>query len=134
MYLLDTNIILELLLDQSRASEVEQLLRTTPGNQLNLTEFSLHSLGVILFRRQRADALLQIRDDLLRTAGVALIRLTPDDLDAVAEAARQFNLDFDDAYQYTAGRKYTLTIVSFDAHFDRTDRGRTTPAAILAAL
>jgi hypothetical protein len=44
---------------------------------------------------------------------------------------RGFNLDFDDAYQYVAAEKHDLTLVSFDADFDRTDRGRKTPADIL---
>jgi len=50
MYLLDTNIILELLLDQDRAAEVERFLRTTPPGRLYFSEFSLYSLGIILFR------------------------------------------------------------------------------------
>ena len=44
---------------------------------------------------------------------------------------REFNLDFDDAYQYTAAEKHDLTIVSFDADFDRTKRGRKTPWEVL---
>jgi len=44
---------------------------------------------------------------------------------------RGFNLDFDDAYQYVAAEKHNLTLVSLAADFDRTDRGRKTPADIL---
>lgn len=44
-----------------------------------------------------------------------------------------YNLDFDDAYQYTIAEQYDLVIVSFDHDFDRTDRGRSTPNAILAS-
>ena len=40
-------------------------------------------------------------------------------------------LDFDDAYQYAVATEFGLTIVSFDAHFDRTARGRVTPAQVL---
>jgi hypothetical protein len=43
----------------------------------------------------------------------------------------QYNLDFDDAYQYAAAEIYDLMIVSFDGDFDRTQRGRTTPAVVL---
>jgi predicted nucleic acid-binding protein len=45
--------------------------------------------------------------------------------------AERFNLDFDDAYQYTAAEKYDLTLVSFDSDFDHTERGRKTPAEVL---
>ncbi len=44
-YLLDSNIILELLLDQQRADEVETFLASAPTEQLFLSDFSLHSLG-----------------------------------------------------------------------------------------
>jgi predicted nucleic acid-binding protein len=40
-------------------------------------------------------------------------------------------LDFDDAYQYVAADKHNLVIVSFDGDFDRTERGRKTPQAVL---
>jgi len=50
---------------------------------------------------------------------------------AVAESARRFGFDFDDAYQYVAAEKHNLILVSFDADFDRTKRGRRTPADIL---
>jgi predicted nucleic acid-binding protein len=43
---------------------------------------------------------------------------------------RKFGLDFDDAYQYLAAVKYNLTLVSFDSDFDRTERGRRTPAEV----
>ena len=45
--------------------------------------------------------------------------------------SKKFNLDFDDAYQYVAAEEYNLTLVSFDSDFDRTERGRKTPAEIL---
>lgn len=37
----------------------------------------------------------------------------------------------DDAYQYVTADKHNLVIVSFDADFDRTERGRKTPQAVL---
>lgn len=66
-------------------------------------------------------------------AGMLVASILPDEMESVAQAAQRFNLDFDDAYQYAAANKYDLTIVSFDSHFDQTDRGRKTPADILKA-
>jgi predicted nucleic acid-binding protein len=43
----------------------------------------------------------------------------------------QFNLDFDDAYQYLAAEKHGLILVSLDSDFDRTERGRQTPVEAL---
>jgi predicted nucleic acid-binding protein len=47
------------------------------------------------------------------------------------EVSSQFNLDFDDAYQYVAAELRGLVIVSFDGDFDRTLLGRKTPAQVL---
>jgi uncharacterized protein len=49
----------------------------------------------------------------------------------LTEVMGEFKLDFDDAYQYVAAEKHDLSLVSFDADFDRTSRGKTTPAELL---
>jgi predicted nucleic acid-binding protein len=134
VYLLDTNIILEFLLDQEKAADVERLIRTTEAEDLHLTEFALYSLGVVLMRRKRHDIFIEILDDLLVRRRVRLIRLALSDMKAIAAASKTHNLDFDDAYQYVAAEKRKLTIVSFDADFDRTPKGRKTPAQILTRL
>ncbi len=130
MYLLDTNILLELLLDQERADEVERLMRSIPGHYLYISEFTLYSLGMILTRRRLAPYFLRIVEDLER-GEIECLRLNTTDMPAVVQAIQQFGLDFDDAYQYVAAEKYGLTLVSFDADFDRTPLGRRTPGQIL---
>ena len=49
MYLLDTNIWLERLLDQERTEEVGQVLTQLPSDEIAITDFSFHSIGVIFF-------------------------------------------------------------------------------------
>jgi predicted nucleic acid-binding protein len=104
VYLLDTNIILEFLLDQEKAADVERLIRETESGDLHLTEFALYSLGVVLMRRKRHDVFLEVLQDLLVRRRVRLIRLVVSDMKAIANASRTYNLDFDDAYQYVAGK------------------------------
>ena len=48
----------------------------------------------------------------------------------VIDTAQRFNLDFDDAYQYVVAKKNKLEIISFDADFDQTERGRKTPDSV----
>jgi uncharacterized protein len=127
MYLVDTNLILEVLLRQAKAEEVKQFFERAPSQQLFLTEFSLYSLGVLLIRRNMHDIFLRAIEDLLFTGGVTLLRLAPADLADVARRFQQFGLDFDDAYQYVTADKHNLVIVSFDVDFDRTERGRKQP-------
>jgi predicted nucleic acid-binding protein len=127
-YLLDTNVILELLLDQDKADEAEAFLRRVPTDQLFLSDFSVHSLGVILLRRNLENIFEQVVLDDLIASGVGVVGLPTGELPLVVQAAKRFRLDFDDAYQYTVAAKHTLQLVSFDNDFDRTDRERITPA------
>ena len=98
---------------------------------MGITEFSLYSIGINMLRQKLTDRFLEFVDDVLVAGQVRLLRLGPQDMAAVAETTRRFGFDFDDAYQYVAAEKHNLILVSFDADFDRTDRGRRTPADIL---
>jgi predicted nucleic acid-binding protein len=131
MLLVDANIWLELLLDQEQAGQVRDFLRTVPLNELAITDFALHSVGVILARKRRGDLFVRFISDLLVDTGVRYVSLDFADLMAVTKTRERLPLDFDDAYQYLAAEKHDLTLVSFDADFDRTDRGRKTPAEVL---
>ncbi|MCS7170662.1 MAG: PIN domain-containing protein, partial [Candidatus Kapabacteria bacterium] len=65
---------------------------------------------------------------------VALIALPMVAMKRVTESAIRFRLDFDDAYHYVAAESYGLILVSLDADFDRTARGRQTPQQALYNL
>jgi len=49
MFLVDTNVFLEIVLRQDKKEDCKRFLDNNIGN-LNITDFSLHSLGVIFFR------------------------------------------------------------------------------------
>jgi hypothetical protein len=132
VYLVDTNIFLEVLLDQARADKADAWLKRASAGMLSMTEFTLYSLGIILLRLRRPATFLKLKNDLLGNGAIRLLRLGPDDMESVIEAAHRFNLDFDDAYQYQAATKHDLQIVSFDSDFDKTDRGRTTPGDLIS--
>lgn len=131
MYLVDTNVWLERLLEQERFGEVRRFLDSTETSKIFLTDFSFHSIGLILTRLKKSELLLNFVQDSLLEGAVSLVHLLPEDMQALAQAMQQFRLDFDDAYQYVTADKYNLVIVSFDADFDRTERGRKTPQAVL---
>jgi uncharacterized protein len=73
---------------------------------------------------------LHFLQDAFIDGAVSLIHLEPEDTQHLVQMMEQFNIDFDNAYQYRAAEKYDLTIVSFDSDFDRTIRGRKTPSEI----
>jgi predicted nucleic acid-binding protein len=131
MLLADANIWLELLLEQERAEEVQRLLDAVPLEELAITEFSVCAIGLLLTRAKRDDLFLKFVSDVLVETGITRIALDGEGLKDTVPARKRFKLDFDDAYQYVAAEKHNLILVSFDADFDRTDRGRKTPADIL---
>ncbi|MFZ4661446.1 MAG: PIN domain-containing protein [Caldilineaceae bacterium] len=134
MYLLDTNIWLERLLGQAQSAVVGRLLATVPTEQLLMTDFTLHSLGVILNKLGHRSVLTQFVQDVLIDGGVALITLPPLAMYRVVVIMDDFGLDFDDAYQYVAAEREQAIIVSLDRDFDQTLRGRQTPGQVLAKL
>ncbi|MFQ6094216.1 MAG: type II toxin-antitoxin system VapC family toxin [bacterium] len=131
--LIDTNIILEVILEQAKAKEARALLAKTEDHDFFISDFSLHSIGLILFRRNQHLTFQQFLNDMITRSGTMLTSLSVEDMESVIDAAQRFNLDFDDAYQYVTAEKYNLTLVSFDSDFDRTERGRKTPAEVVPA-
>jgi uncharacterized protein len=129
--LLDTNIFLEVLLAQERMKEASVLLRNERGHDLFLSDFSLHSIGVMLFRMKQHAAYGQFVEDMDRM-GMAIVSLDLDDMPLAMASAQTFALDFDDAYQYAIAERLDLAIVSFDKDFDRTERQRATPEQVMA--
>ena len=87
-------------------------------------------MGIILFRTNRYDVFSQFIDDLLISGGVQLISLSPDNLRTLIKHAKEFNLDFDDVYQYQIAENYDLSLVSYDRDFDDTKIGRIEPGEI----
>lgn len=134
MYLVDTNIWLERLLAQAQADEVRRFLEAVPSDQLLLSHFSLHSIGVILGRYGQHVALQQFTRDLFVNGAVRLATVLPEAFDQIVAVMVAQQLDFDDAYQYVAARQASAELVSFDGDFDRTDLRRLTPADVLARL
>ncbi len=57
MYLVDTNIFLELLLEQEKANFVRTFLRKVDSCEINLSELSLYSIGIILFKLKKNKSL-----------------------------------------------------------------------------
>lgn len=123
MFLVDTNIWLELLLDQEKATEVRRFLETCETSQLAITEFSLYSIGIILTRPKKHEVFSDFLADTLEHSRARLIRLDATGLKEVVAVQKRFSLDFDDAYQYVAATQLDLTLLSFDRDFDRTELG-----------
>ena len=129
--LLDTNIWLERLLGQGQAEVVAELLDTLSPSDMCMTDFTLHSIGVICNRLNQRDVFIKFVDDILIDAGVVLVSVPANQMKRVVEIIDLFRLDFDDAYQYVAAELEKANIVSFDQDFDKTEQRRLTPMQVL---
>ena len=131
-YQLDTNIFLEILLEQQNSDDVEKLLKEIPNTDLYLSDFSLYSIGIILFRNNKKDTFVRFTEDLLIEGGIEVISLFPSDFQSLVDYSKKFGLDFDDAYQYGLLEKHGLNLVSFDHDFDTTGKARLEPSELFS--
>jgi uncharacterized protein len=92
-----------------------------------VTDFSLHTLGVIYLREHKSREFLTFINEDVIASGIHVLSLEPENFSKITDAAGRFHLDFDDAYQYAVAEQHNLSIVSFDRDFDRTEKGRMEP-------
>lgn len=114
MYLVDTNIFLEVLLNQDKADECRQFLESN-ADHLFLTEFSFHSIGVILFREREFDLFERFCADI--APGECVLNLPFASYLKLKDIQSDFGLDFDDAIQLQTARDFDLQLVTMDRHF-----------------
>jgi len=116
MFLVDTNIFLEVLLSQDKKEDCKKFLDDNIRN-LNITDFSLHSIGVILFRYGKEEIFRKFVKDIM--SNIKLLSLPMEQYINVIDVRRSLNLDFDDAYQYIVAKYYGLKVVTMDEDFRR---------------
>jgi predicted nucleic acid-binding protein len=102
------------------------------AHQTFISDFSFHSICIILTRHKKPQALIDFIEDVVTNGGIGLITCRPEEVVLVVEAMDDFGFDFDDAYQYVIAEQNNLVIVSFDGDFDKAPLGRKTPTEILA--
>lgn len=130
-YLVDTNIWLERLLDQEKSEVVFKFLNTVSNNQIFISDFTVHSIGVILSRLNKLNTLDKFIRDLFTHGQVEQVFLSPENILDLTSNIKTFNLDFDDAYQLTLSQKYGLTIVTFDKDFNAKGIAKMSPEEVL---
>ncbi|GAB6283781.1 MAG: type II toxin-antitoxin system VapC family toxin [Ignavibacterium sp.] len=116
MYLVDTNVFLEILLRQDKKESCKKFLDNNIGD-LNLTDFSLHSIGVILFRYGKEVIFQKFVEDVM--PNTKLLSLPMELYREVVNVRKSLNLDFDDAYQYSTAKYYGLRVATMDKDFER---------------
>jgi predicted nucleic acid-binding protein len=114
-FLFDTNIFLEILLDQEKKEDSKALLSQNAG-QIFFSDFSLHSIGLILIRQNKFNVFDKFLKDILPHA--TILSLPAEKYIELNKLAKKYKLDFDDSYQTCIALEYELDLVTMDSDFN----------------
>ncbi len=84
-------------------------------DEICISDFSLHSIGVVTFRKNKSNLFTQFTQDMLPHLDV--LTLPKSDYVKMNTVTQSLNLDFDDAYQYSIAKCYNLKLVTLDKDF-----------------
>ncbi len=113
-YLVDPNIFLEILLNQAGRKKCEAFLQGEKGAAW-ISDFTLHSIGVLLFRQKRPDLFDRFAADTLPQ--FTILSLSETGYTQLATVHARYGLDFDDAYQFSVAQENKLSIATQDKDF-----------------
>ncbi len=131
MYLIDTNIFLEILLEQEKSKECEALVhKAIQSSGFYVSSFTIHSVEVIMLRNNKVNELMEFLFDINQSKIIRIELHTQDELNAL-NSMKILKLDFDDSLQFYLCEKLKLDIISFDGHFDKTSIKRLEPKDIV---
>ncbi|MEM2082044.1 MAG: PIN domain-containing protein [Candidatus Bathyarchaeia archaeon] len=118
MYLIDTNIFLEILLARSRKESCKNfLIALQKGEKTGIvTDFTIHSIIVVMSKLRELKTFLL---SLTAYEGLHIYHTKLSDEVNATEIATTQNLDMDDAIQYAVALSAKAdAIISFDKHFN----------------
>jgi len=115
-FLFDTNVFLEILLDQEKKEVCKKLLNDNIG-RIYLSDFSLHSIGVILLKQKKLKIFDQFLKDILPHS--TILSLPKEKYSEITRVATKYKLDFDDTYQSLIAIEFEIVIKTMDKDFTR---------------
>jgi predicted nucleic acid-binding protein len=121
--LIDTNIFLEVQLNQEKAQQASKILEAVFKNIIHayITDFTIDSIAIIMEHYNKSSAeIKRFLVSLLAYEGLEFYQLSIFDKIEATEHMSSLQLDFDDACMYQAMRVLKITtIASFDKDFDK---------------
>lgn len=130
VYLIDTNIFLEILLDQPRAADCTRLLNHLyeEGIPIVASIFSIHSVLIHLVNRKKFEKIEDFVSKIKKSEHILLYHDEIEEHVDIATVCSKTGLDFDDGMQYYIAQRLNCeAIISYDPDFDRMDIPRKTP-------
>ena len=134
MYLVDTNIFLEILLARLRKDECKKLLSQLRDGKKTaiVTDFTVHSIIVTMDSMNKLTELRTFLTSLTAYKGLHVHHTSITDEAKAIEVAIHNKLDMDDAIQYTTAIATNAeAIITFDKHFNSLRIPRKEPHQII---
>ncbi len=120
MFLIDTNIFIEVLAGQGRAQECRALLGRIESGGLDCacSHFAIHSACLFLERHNIPSGIRQFLEYLLSLENLVVLNTSLEDDLEIRALGEQTGLDFDDSLQcYVARQIGCEAIITLDADF-----------------
>lgn len=121
MFLIDTNIFLEVMLARAKRKACIEFLNAvkTGREKAAVTDFTIYSIMIILHGRGKLRELDRFLRSLSAYKGLTLYATSLEDKLEAVELAINGEIDVDDAVQYASARSLGVkAIISLDRHFD----------------
>ena len=115
-FLFDTNIFLEVLLGQEKKESCKKLLVDFKGT-IFISEFSIHSIGVILFKQKKFTFFDNFISDITNNSTIITLPLIK--YPQISLIAQKYQLDFDDSIQTAIAIEHKLGIITIDGDYKR---------------
>jgi predicted nucleic acid-binding protein len=131
VYLVDTNIFLEVMLSRSKKGECKGFLELLRSGKESgtITDFSVHSLILVMENFKKKKELKTFLLSLTAYEGLFVYNTNLQDEIKAIYISDEKGLDMDDAIQYSAAVALGVEgIVSFDKHFDGLEIPRIEPS------
>jgi len=134
MYLVDSNIFLELMLAQARSGECRALLNALRKGDVEafISDFTVYSIMIIMADLSKMDELRIFLSSLSAYKGITVYRNRLTDMLRAVEIDQKEGLDIEHSIQYASALALGVkAIVSFDNHFDELEIPRVEPAQLI---
>lgn len=130
MYLIDANVVLELLYRRARWRECYEFLNRVRAGDIKsyILHFAVHGISAILGDPKLVSIFLS---EISKWRGLTIVDLPIEEELVASELAARVGLDFDDGLHYYYAKKNGLQMVSFDEDFDKTGVKRVEPKDVL---
>jgi len=113
-FLFDTNIFLEILLGQEKKESCKKILTDFKGT-IFISDFSIHSIGVILFKQKKFTFFNGFISDIANNGTIITLPIIK--YPQISIISQKYQLDFDDSMQTSIALEHNLGIITMDSDY-----------------